>query len=195
MLNTMRKQPSSCSNRELDAFEAMVKRGGEVPAEGLRDRIERAAWLVFLYAEHEVLAGIAALKRPTDTYRDKVFRKAKATEKPADYGLEVGWIFVDEGFRRNGYSRHLFEAVLKLAGESPVFATTREDNDPMRRTTSHCGMKECGQAYASDREEGQHNLVLYTWRQGLMDPENAAEPAVAADGSPSLAPLGGATRR
>lgn len=176
--SAMQKQPSRCSKHELDAFEDMVKRGGEVPAEGLRKRIERAEWLVFLYAENDVLAGIAALKRPKDTYKNKVFRKAKATEKPADYGLEAGWVFVDEGFRGNGYSRHLLEAVLKLAGDSPVFATTREDNDPMRRTTSHCGMKECGGAYASDRGEGQHTLVLYTSRQGLMDPRNAAQPAM-----------------
>ncbi len=164
MPNTLEKQPSKCSKRELDTFEDMVKRGGEVATKGLRDRVERAEWLVFLYAENEALAGIAAVKRPKDSYKDKIFRKAKAAENSADYGLEVGWIFIDEDFRRRGYSRHLLEAALKLARGSPVFVTTREGNVAMRKTISHCGMRESGGAYASDREEGQHTLVLYTTR-------------------------------
>jgi GNAT superfamily N-acetyltransferase len=144
----------------LAAFEGLVKKGDEVAAGRLRERIKEAEWLVFLFEKDRTLAGVAALKRPSDSYKRKVFLKAKSPEAAGDFIYEAGWIYVEEQFRCRGYSRLLLEAVLKGAGGQPVYATTREGNEYMRRTNRHCGLKESGSPYPSD--EGDYNLVLYT---------------------------------
>lgn len=58
MTEIIAKKPSDCSRDELDKFENLVKKGGEVTGEGLRNRIMQAEWLVFLYA----LAGAWSLR-------------------------------------------------------------------------------------------------------------------------------------
>jgi RimJ/RimL family protein N-acetyltransferase len=110
---------------------------------------------------------VAALKRPNEGYKQTVFRKAEATEGSDDFDFEAGWIVVDKKFRGKGYSRPLLEAILKLAGESLVYATTREANECMRRTNRRCGLQECGKAYPS--EEGDYRLVLYVSRKTELD--------------------------
>ena len=160
MADIVPKRPADCSDDELEAFEGLVKEGGEVAVGDLHRRIKKAEWFVFLFEEDRTLAGVAALKRPDDTYKKKVFRKARSPEPADNFTFEAGWIFVDEHFRGRKYSRILLEAVLALAGEEQVFATTRENNEPMRRTNLHCGLKESGSPYVS--EEGDYSLVLYT---------------------------------
>lgn len=160
MANIVEKLPAECSDDELDAFKGLVEKSGEVAVGDLHRRIKKAEWLVFLFEEDGTLVGVAALKRPNDTYKKKVFRKARSPETAENFTFEAGWIFVDEHFRGRKYSRFLLETVLTLAGEKQVYATTRENNEPMRRTNLHCGLKKSGSPYAS--EEGDYNLVLYT---------------------------------
>ena len=160
MTNIVVKKPSKCSKSELDSFDALVRKGGEVTGEGLRDRIKKAKWLVFLFESDKTLAGVAALKEPTVSYKKKVFKKAGSQEDPDEYTFEAGWIYVEKQFQGRKYSRPLLEAVLKLAGEKQVYATTRENNERMQRTNLHYGLKQSGHSYAS--EEGNYNLILYT---------------------------------
>ena len=58
------------------------------------------------------------------------------------------------------YSRQLLEAIVKLAGDKHLYATTRENNEPMRHTNCHCGFEQSGHIYKS--EAGNYNLILYT---------------------------------
>ena len=141
MTRIVQKRPSDCSEAELVAFEALVKKGGEVAVEGLTERIKRAERLVFLYLE-TALAGVGALKRPADSYRTGVFQKSHSPETAGDFIFEAGWIVVDEPFRDRKYSRVLLDAILKLAGGQPVYATTREGNEPMRRTNVRFGLQQ-----------------------------------------------------
>ncbi len=46
------KSPNECSSRELSEFEALVLEGGEVIADGLRERIKRAKKLIFVKDTH-----------------------------------------------------------------------------------------------------------------------------------------------
>ena len=75
MTNIVVKKPSKCTKSELDLFEALVRKGHEVSGEGLRDRIKKAKWLVFLFESDKTLAGVAALKEPNVSYKKKVFKK------------------------------------------------------------------------------------------------------------------------
>jgi len=160
MTNVMVKTPSECSEEELDIFEAFVRRGGEVTAVNLCGRLERAHRLIFLFEGTKTLAGIAALKVPNVGYKRKVFKKAASEEDPDDFAFEAGWIYVEEQFRGRKYSQLLLTEVLRLAGDSRVYATTREANEAMRRTNLRVGLEQSGRPYQSD--EGEYNLVLYT---------------------------------
>lgn len=159
MSNVIWKKPSECTESELTMFESLINKGGEVVAHGLHDRIMRAEWLIFLFEGDKTLAGIAALKKPNANYKKDVFRKANSPESPSKFDFEAGWIFVEPQFRGRKHSRTLLQTVLKLADKLHVYATTREDNEAMRRTNLHCGLKESGQPYKS--EEGDYKLVLY----------------------------------
>jgi predicted GNAT family N-acyltransferase len=167
MTNIVMKKPSECSESELDSFEALVIKGGEVNATGLRDRIKKAKYLVFLFEKDKNLAGVAALKEPNNSYKKKVFRKAGSQENPNEFTFEAGWIYVEEQFRGRKYSRSLLEEVLKLAGDKQVYATTRENNEAMKRTNLNCGLQQSGHPYAS--EEGNYNLILYTRRSAQQN--------------------------
>src|SRR5438105_914707 len=93
--------PGNCRPDQLDAFVELVLQGGQVRATGLRARINRAYLLGFHYEDKE-LAAVAALKHPDETYRDKVFRKAKAPLAPRIFVGELGWVVTREGFRGRG---------------------------------------------------------------------------------------------
>src|SRR5688572_22921768 len=138
MTNIIWKRPSECSESELEAFEALVNKGGEVASDRLHDRIMRAEWLVFLFEMDKTLAGVAALKNPNVNYKRDVFRKADSPEDPDKYNFEAGWIFVEPQFRRRKHSRALLQTVLKLANKQYVYATTRENNEAMQHTNLNC---------------------------------------------------------
>ena len=160
MTNIIWKKPSECSESELEVLEALVKKGGEVDMDRLHDRIMRAEWLIFLFEIDKTLAGVAALKNPNVNYKRDIFRKADSTEDPDEFIFEAGWIFVEPQFRRRKHSRALLQTVLKLADKKYVYATTKENNEAMRRTNLYCGLEQSGHPYTS--EEGDYKLVLYT---------------------------------
>jgi hypothetical protein len=167
MTNIVAKKPNECAKSDLKDFENLVIKGDEVAAEGLRDRMVNAEWLIFLFEDDGILAGIAALKRPTTHYKQSVFSKAESKEDPKEFPFEAGWIYVKEQFRRRHYSRDLLWKTVELAGDKLLFATTRENNEPMRRTNNHCGFQQSGQPYKS--EKGNYNLILYTKRSSATN--------------------------
>jgi hypothetical protein len=99
------KRPSNCSKAELDAFEKLVKQGGEVTGQGLRERILRAEWLVFTVEEDGTFSGISALKTPNDSYKRNIFRKAGAQPGAPGSVWEPGsWVDpIPEGSRSRSF--------------------------------------------------------------------------------------------
>jgi len=150
------KAPSDCSKEELDTFERLVIAGGEVSPEGLRQRIQRAEKLIFIY-DGECVA-IGAIKKPNAGYKAGVFKKSKVTEQ-REYKHELGWLYVSSAARGKGYGRALMEAIKELLAETPCFATTREDNEPMHYLFSQFGFSRLGQPYKS--QNGDYLLTLY----------------------------------
>jgi GNAT superfamily N-acetyltransferase len=168
MTRILVRKPSECFETELGLFEASVRKGGEVTGTGLRERIKRAKWLVFLYERDNVLAGVAALKKPNVGYKERVFKKANSQEDSKGFTYEAGWIFVEEQFRGRKYSRLLLEEVLKLAGDKRIYATTRQNNTAMQRTNLHCGLVQSGHPYPSG--QGDYDLMLYTSHSTQLEP-------------------------
>src|SRR5438477_11050699 len=87
------KTPGECTRTELDEFRALVAAGDEVSATGLETRVERADLLLF-DTDDDCTKGIAALKRPSQGYKEGVFAKAGARSAANRFSLELGWVFV-----------------------------------------------------------------------------------------------------
>jgi hypothetical protein len=66
----------------------LVKRGGEVNPQTLRDLVHRAFMLAFAWHE-QALAAVGGLKRPNAAYRARIFDKAGVRD-PAVYKFELG---------------------------------------------------------------------------------------------------------
>jgi len=65
------RNPLSMSKQELDQYETLVLKGGEVDAQGLRERIERASFLSFV-SDGSRMVAVGAVKRPHKTTLKKL---------------------------------------------------------------------------------------------------------------------------
>ena len=151
------KEPIACSEGELREFARLVRQGFDGSDEGLPGRIRDAKWLAFHYTNGDTLGAIAGLKAPKKEYRDDVFKKAVAGVSPADYKLELGWVFVVPVHRGNRIATNLCQLLLSRASWPNVFATTRPDNSSMINILLALGFARAGKPYLQRNEE----LVLY----------------------------------
>lgn len=155
------KPPTKCSEGELRKFEHLVRQGFEGSDDSLPIRIHEAKQLAFYYAAENALAAIAALKAPNKLYRDDVFKKANALVDPADYILELGWVFVLPDHRGSQIAERLCQQLLKRNPNSFVFATTRPNNKSMIRILHALGFVQEGIPFPRRKEE----LILYLLSQ------------------------------
>jgi GNAT superfamily N-acetyltransferase len=149
------RPPASCPAAEIDAFEALVRSGGEVSVVGIRRRILNAAVLAFLYDDSGTLVGVSAVKQPYDDYRDGVFDTAGVPLPPDS--VELGWVNVVPSHRGRGLSGLLVGRLMPHVGGS-VYATTR--SMPMMATLRKHGFRQIGVAFRSGR--GDYDLSLFT---------------------------------
>jgi GNAT superfamily N-acetyltransferase len=153
------RTPKDCSKVEIEQFIALVLKGDEVVAEGLEGRVRRAEELIFLRTEAGQLTGIAALKHPSGGYRTSIAKKTGIELPVALLPYELGWIYVEMDWRKQGLSGHLVESALTAIRGAGVFSTSRADNTPMHRTLERYGFNTQGGDYQSDR--GDHRIRLF----------------------------------
>jgi RimJ/RimL family protein N-acetyltransferase len=152
------RPPKAFSNLELEQFVEIVERGGEV-ANGVAGRAKRAFQLGFIACDGKIV-GTAALKRPTESYKQKVFKKAKSELDPAQYEFEIGWIYLEVPHRGKGQMTRLLDALLRQTDLKPLFATTRVSNEIMREMLEQLRFQADGFEYASDSDLDS-NLKLF----------------------------------
>jgi RimJ/RimL family protein N-acetyltransferase len=92
------------------------------------------------------------------SYRDRVFAKAKASVRPEDFEIELGWVFLREENRGQRLGWSLVSQILPHATGS-IYATSRSDNAPMQRLLEHNGFTREGSEYQS--EDGKKTLSLF----------------------------------
>lgn len=155
------RAPVSWSKEDLAAFERLVRKGGEVTGFGLSDRITNAHVLACATV-NGCLVAVAALKKPNPDYQKSVFEKAGTTENPNDWPAELGWIFVEPDYRKQGLATRLVTQLLADSGSMGIFATTRERNDPVLPLLSAFGFERSSEPYSST--EGNYNCVLHLKR-------------------------------
>jgi len=159
MVRLVTKQPSQCSETLILDFQVFVRAGGEVGSTALYRRIRDAKALVFLY-DKGCLSGIAALKRPTASYRRKVVTKSGVSLDERMYPYELGYIFVLPSSRGKRYSHRLTEAALTAAEKHGVFATSRTDNEAMHAALKHYSFVKAGKPYSSSRRRLKLQLFI-----------------------------------
>ncbi len=149
---THSKEPIACTEWERREFARLVRQGFPA-AERLAGRIRDAKALAFYYPAADTLAAVAALKAPSERYRDDVFKKADARVSPADYKLELGWVFVVPAYRGNRIAESLCRLLLARVPTSRVFATTRSGNMSMIRILLALDFARAGKPYSRRDEE------------------------------------------
>ena len=153
------KQPSYCSSDELRKFKSLVLQGGEVTPVGLDRRVEMAERLLFLKTTSCV--GIGAVKNPNIQYKSDIFKKSGSEHDPNTIQFELGWFYIEETSRGNGFSNLLLAEAISFVQESGCFATTRESNNIMHKQLNNLGFEQSGSSYKSSK--GNYNLVLYIY--------------------------------
>ena len=147
------KEPNTCTEGELREFARLVRQGFATANESLEGRVRDAKWLAFHYGPSDTLEAVAAIKAPTTRYRHDVFRMADACASPADYTLELGWVFVAPGQRGSQIAERLCRQLLERVPASSLFATTRTDNFAMMKILNALGFTRVGTPYSWRNEE------------------------------------------
>lgn len=145
------KTPSQCDVDELDAFFSLVILGDEVDERGLERRIKMAKLLVFCY-EQNFLIGIGALKHPTLSHKNSVFKNAGFEEKEKNFALELGWVFVKKEYEHRGIGTRIVVSLLNTRDNNSVFSTTRTNNLGMKKILRKNFFKQIGQPYPGRKE-------------------------------------------
>jgi hypothetical protein len=141
------KEPDACTEEERRAFALLVRQGFASADERLDGRIRDAKSLAFYHGGDDELLAVAALKSPTEGYRDDVFRKAGVRISSADYEHELGWVFVVPAHRGDRIAETLCLRLVASVPGSCVFATTRLDNVAMIRILLALDFAQVGKPY------------------------------------------------
>lgn len=74
------------------------------------------------------IRGVAALKRPQASYREKIAKRAQIDLTQSTWPYELGYIYIEPELQGRGLSHRLVAAALKHRDNTGVFATVRADN-------------------------------------------------------------------
>lgn len=156
---------------------AFVRAGGEVGNTVLEKNVRNAECLVFL-RQGSCLSGVAALKNPLQSYRQKISKKTGVLVEASEFPFELGYIFVLPSARSQKLSVDLTRAALLRAQGKGVFATSRIDNVRMHATLGKFSFVKSGCVYTSS--SGSYDLQLFlrpATQQGVPgDTQEAARP-------------------
>lgn len=152
------ESPKDCSKTELRAFAKLVREGGEVDDE-VEGRIREAFKLGFVKYDGKIV-GIAALKRRPLPYRKARFLDAATDLDPADYPIELGWIYMQPRHRKKGQTQRLLDALFEREESSGVYTTVRTLNAAMLAILPHYRFVKEGRDYPSKMHPGE-TIGLY----------------------------------
>ena len=161
MCEVLIKRPLECDTSELKNFESKINEGGEVSSIGLENRIKQALALAFCYDGNQLVA-VAALKKPNDSYKERVFKQAEQENLSNDYDIELGWIFTSILYRKQGIARNMVQELLRSHSSTKIFATTRKDNCSMINILCKYGFISCGIPYSGEGQY-EYEVQVYTY--------------------------------
>lgn len=139
-------QPADFNDTERAHFFELVVEGGEVGGAVLAGNIAAARALVVLI-DGDTICGIAALKRPRASYREKTAAKSRLDLDATSLPYELGYVYVQPDYQGQGQSHRLIAAALEHTDGAAVFATVRTDNGRMRSAFEKAGFVSTGNLY------------------------------------------------
>jgi predicted GNAT family N-acyltransferase len=148
------KPPSECTDNEMIGFKGMVLQGRQVTERGLDDLIKQAVFLAFHY-EGDQLAGVAALKKPRNEYKSRIFQKAGVVEQADKFDLEIGWAFTLREYEGRHICSNLIQNLIERSESQNMYATTSTKNSRMDRILSRFGFEKAGGPYKGRRDQLQ----------------------------------------
>jgi hypothetical protein len=137
-----------------------VLAGDEVYPESLNDLVSRALTLAFARFEKQ-LVGVGAIKRPNPSYHTETFAKAGMKHTTPKYKFELGWIFVHRSSRRCGVANALVEKLVLSLNGTPVYATSRLDNEGIHIILKRYSFYPLGIPYSSQRNDSMIQLFVH----------------------------------
>ncbi|XOK15612.1 hypothetical protein ACI6PO_28095 (plasmid) [Agrobacterium tumefaciens] len=141
----------------LARFVELIRGGGAIPGDPskVEKRLLNAKALVYLRRSGTIV-GIAALKRPVESYRTRIGGSAGFPISETDYPYELGYVVVDASMQGQNLSPELVNAIVALAAGERLFATT--SSAAMHKVLPRAGFVKSGQEYKNDNGE---MLTLY----------------------------------
>lgn len=118
--------PYDCTDKQLKQFESLVLEGGQVQHTGLRTRIQQCKFLAFYYATNGHLVAIAAIKKPSQQYIQKIKSLAQPEEPWQEPTYELGYSYTQKSMQGKGINKALLHALMKQMHytQEKIFATT-----------------------------------------------------------------------
>lgn len=151
------KKPSECSQKEKKDFYDLVVKGNQVNISRLKERIEGAELLAFHYEKNN-LVGIAALKYPNESYKNRIFEKAEVPQESGKYKLEFGWAYTELESEGRHICSNLTHKMLESEVSQNIYATTKDKR--MQKILTKNGFKTIGKPYPG--EITKDLLLLFT---------------------------------
>ncbi len=151
------KGPDLCTQDELRNFHELVLSGGQVTREGLSELIRRAILLGFHYVGPK-LVGVAGLKVPRESYKNRIFREAGLEHLSGDFHTELGWVVTCKEFEGTGVASSLIQKLLEQMKTEKIFSTTTSDK--MEHILSEFGFTQAGHSYSGEETKSS---ALQIW--------------------------------
>ena len=143
----MIRSPAQLTKAEKRECVALIVEGGAVDRESVEQWFPRSV-LVAVQRWASAIVGVGVIKPVRRRYTERV---AKRSGAELQLGIhELGYITVREGYRGQGMSRAIVQALL-AAHEGPLFAST--SNVWMIRTLKQFGFAQRGNTWCGNRRD------------------------------------------
>ncbi|EFK57594.1 hypothetical protein [Sphingobacterium spiritivorum] len=152
MKNYVYKEAKAFSTNEINIFKNILINANEVSEVTFDGLIEKNPKLLIVGNIKEPL-GIAALKNPNKTYKEKVFRLSGTEKDSKEYRFELGWVVSLE----KGNGNKIVELISN--SENNIYSTVREKNQKMISLLKKYGFSQAGNSYKSER--GDYQILLF----------------------------------
>ena len=149
---------------EKESFIELVRSREAVQEEFVRAGIERRGALLIFGFVGESLAGVAALKVPSKSYRSGLSRPQKSGYPlpQQHFPFELGYVAVAQDHEGRGLGTDLVREVVEVSGGKGLFATT-SNVGMLEHILPRFGFKRVGQSWAgqqSSEPQITYNLHL-----------------------------------
>ena len=150
------KQPTNCTEKELEEFYEICKEADQVSLIGLKDRILNCPFLAFARCEEEI-AGIAAIKVAEVNYRQEKFTASKTTLDNKLFPHEIGYVYTEPVYQKNGIGTKLTQMLISKFTDRKLFATT--GNPTMKRILEQDGFVTTGTSFPGSQNKTLELMV------------------------------------